>query len=80
MNIYQARERVNQVIAAGAALNPSDSEQFTRWVESSYEALEPLSHSQQQFDKYCRTSCDTAEMRAYIGLCLLRLAAARLER
>jgi hypothetical protein len=74
MNTHQARERVTQLIEEGAALDSADSGQFRQWVESSYQALEPFSASQQQFDIFCRSSTDKPKMRAYIGFHLLRLA------
>jgi hypothetical protein len=79
MNTHEARERMIQLIQEGATLDPADSGQFRRWVEDSHEALEPFSPSQQQFDLYCRSSGDSRKMRAYVGLRLLMLTAARIE-
>jgi hypothetical protein len=79
MNTSQVRDRMIELIQEGATLDPNDSGQFHQWVESSHEALEPFSASQQQFDIFCRSAVHSRRMRAEIGLQLLMLTAARIE-
>jgi hypothetical protein len=79
MNTHEARNKVVQLIGEGVTLNPADVDHFHQWIENSYQALAPFSTSQQQFDKYCRSSTDSPKMRAYIGVHLLMLAADRVQ-
>ncbi len=80
MNTQQDRERVIQLIQEGTDLDPDDSTRLDSWLEKSYQALEPFLPSQQQFDKYCRSSTDHAQVRAYLGIHFLKLVLSRLGR
>jgi hypothetical protein len=73
MNTLEARDPVIRLIKEGIALDPLDLEQFYRWVDRSFQALEPFSASRQQFDKYCRCSTDSPQIRTLIGVQLLKL-------
>ena len=67
-------KQILKLITDGENLNPLNLEVFYRWIDDSYEALgfDPL--QQQQFDEYCRSSCDSNSMRVYLGLWILKLA------
>ena len=66
-------KQILKLITDGETLNPTNLEAFYRWIDDSYEALgfDPL--QQQRFDEYCRSSCDSNSMRAYLGLWILKL-------
>ncbi len=62
------------LIYEGECLNAHNLEAFYNWMESSYEALEFDSVQQQRFDEFCRSSCDYASMRLYMGVWMLKQA------
>jgi hypothetical protein len=73
----QKTKPILRLIVEGQNLDPTDLEAFYRWAHDSYEALrfDPL--QQQRFDEYCRSSCDSASVRVYVGVWMLKLALAR---
>ncbi len=70
----QAKTKIIRLIAEGECLNPYDLEGFYRWMQASYEALEPDPLQQKRFDEYCRSSYDSISMRLYKGVWMLKQA------
>ena len=70
----QAKTHLIELICEGETLDPIDLEAFYNWAEASYETLEFDSVQQQRFDEFCRSSCDYASMRLYMGVWMLKQA------
>jgi hypothetical protein len=70
----QACTEITQLIQEGECLNAHNLEAFYNWAEASYEALEFDPVQQQRFDEFCRSSCDYASMRLYMGVWMLKQA------
>ncbi len=69
-----AKTQLIQLIQEGECLNANNLEAFYNWAEASYEALEYDPVQQQRFDEFCRSSCDYASMRLYMGVWMLKQA------
>ncbi len=69
-----AYTEITQLIQEGECLNAQNLEAFYNWVEASFEALEFDPVQQQRFDEFCRSSCDYASMRLYMGVWMLKQA------
>ena len=69
-----AKTQLVGLICEGETFDPLDLEAFYNWAEASYEALEFDPVQQQRFDEFCRSSCDYASVRLYMGVWMLKQA------
>jgi len=70
----QKKEQISRLIAAGENLDPEDLDVFYQWINASYKTLAFHRTLQGWFDECCRSSCDSINMRAYVGVWILRMS------